>query len=88
MPRETIRTIEQHLLANSIFPPEAEIWKPRNAVYEGVFIQKIDARQYIVHSQRHMALDPFQLAEKANWLFDSLEGAYKKWNDLENGMYD
>ncbi|WP_439584825.1 hypothetical protein [Dyadobacter bucti] len=88
MPVEMIRTIEQHLLANTFFPPEAEIWKPGNSVYEGVFIQKINARQFIVHAQRHMALDPFQLAENANWVFDSLDGAYKKWSDLENGIYD
>ena len=76
--------IEQHFLKENIYPSDAFIWETRKAVYEFPFIQKVDDKKYIVHIQRHYATNPFQLAEKDDWVFTNLRDAYKKWHKLEN----
>jgi hypothetical protein len=84
---DTVTQIEQHLQTNEYYPSDAYIWETGKAVYEFPFIQKVSEKKFIVHSQRHYALNPFQLAEKAEWSFNSLHDAYKKWSNLENGIF-
>jgi hypothetical protein len=83
----TLTEIGQLLEANIYYPVDAYIWEPGKAVYEFPFIQKLSERKFIVHIQRHYALNPFQLAEKAKWSFNNLNDAYKKWHNLENGIF-
>ena len=84
---ETINQIEQHLQTNNFYPLDAYIWETGKAVYEFPFIQKVSDNKFIIHSQRHYALNPFHLAEKAEWSFDNLRDAYQKWQNLENGIF-
>ena len=84
---DTVTQIEQHLQTDSFYPSDAYIWETGKAVYEFPFIQKVNDKTFVVHSQRHYALNPFQLAEKAEWSFDNLRDAYRKWHNLENGIF-
>lgn len=84
---DTVTQIEQQLKFNDFYPSDAYIWEKGRAVYEFPFIQKVSDTKYVVHSQRHYSLNPFQLAEKAEWAFDNLQDAYKKWSNLENGVF-
>jgi len=84
---ETFSQIDHHFTTSIFYPIEASIWQPGNAVYEGIFIQKVNGKRFVVHAQRHYATDPFQLAEKAEWVFYSLEGAFTKWSNLKNGIF-
>jgi hypothetical protein len=79
----TLMEIGQQLETNSFYPIDADIWEPGKAVYEFPFIQKVNDRKYIVHIQRHYALNPFQLAEKKEWAFNNPDKAYEKWYKLE-----
>ncbi|CAN5561061.1 hypothetical protein BH10BAC3_BH10BAC3_06300 [soil metagenome] len=82
----TFSEAEKSLRQHSVFPVNAFVWEKGKSVYEFPFIQKLAKDDYIVHSQRHYALNPFELAEKATWEFTSLKKAFQKWNDLENGV--
>ncbi len=84
---DTVTQIEQQLQIDSFYPSGAYIWETGKAVYEFPFIQKVNDKKFVVHSQRHHALNPFQLAEKTEWSFDNLRDAYKKLHNLENGIF-
>lgn len=84
---DKVTQIEQHLQTCNFFPGDACIWETGKPVYEFPFIQKISDNKFIVHSQRHYALNPFMLAEKAEWSFENLRDAYKKWYNLENRIF-
>ena len=79
---ETIRQIEEHFQTEDFYPSDAFIWETGKAVYEFPFIQKLSDKKYVVHIQRHHAINPFQLAEKKDWSFNNLRDAYKKWTTL------
>ena len=83
----TITQIEQHFLTNDLFPGNASVWRIGKPVYEFPFIQKLNENAFIVHSQRHISTNPFQLAEKAEWTFTSLKDAFQKWKNLEDGIF-
>lgn len=84
----TYDQVEQHFKTHNFFPADADIWEPGHSVYEFPFIQKVNENKFVVHIQRHYAINPFQLAEKAEWPFDSLVSAYQKWYKLENKIFD
>jgi hypothetical protein len=48
---KTLSLIDHHFKTNVFFPSEASIWELGNAVYEGVFIQKVDDKRFMVHAQ-------------------------------------
>jgi hypothetical protein len=79
---ETIDQIEEHFQTEDFYPSDASIWETGKAVYEFPFIQKLSDKKYVVHIQRHNAINSFQLADKKDWSFNNLRDAYKKWSNL------
>jgi hypothetical protein len=80
---EIINVIEFELKSNKIFPPNATIWKPGQAVYEGSIIEKINNNEFLLHYQRAYPMNPFELAEKSEIKFQdftSLIHAYIQEN--------
>jgi hypothetical protein len=82
-----IARIEQHFFNNDLFPSSASLWEEGKAVYESPFIQKVHENKFVVHSQRHYALNPFLLAENAKWEFSTLSDAFQKWQNLEKRIF-
>lgn len=71
--------IESELKTTNIFPSKASKWTTGNHVFEGYFIEKLSDGKYKLHFQRHFATDPFQLAEKQEEIFISLDEITKEY---------
>ena len=56
-------TILKSLNENKMFPPNAEVWKLGQSVFEGYFIEKVKEDKYLLHSQRAHAIQPNMLAD-------------------------
>jgi hypothetical protein len=82
---QTFLEIQEYLKKYQYYPANARVWSEGEAVYEGSFIERETSNyKYIVHWQRHYALNPFQLAETTKWEYTSLRDAVDKWSELKN----
>jgi len=88
---EVIGVVKEILQYKRFLPESASIWTDGNPVFEGYFIEKTCDNCFKLHWQRQQINNPFQLAEKDEQFYDSLEAVVddfikKEFNYSIDGM--
>jgi len=73
------------------FPPDATPWQQGRNVFEGHFLEVLRDARVRLWWQRHLATNPYQLAEQRHWDFSNSNRAVaefvkKEWVEPHEGI--
>jgi hypothetical protein len=88
---EVATVIKRVLEDRGRFPPHATPWQQGHNVFEGHFLELHSSGRARLWWQRHLATNPYQLAEQRYWDFSDVERAVvefvrKEWVAVHGGI--